>query len=85
MPDIFCSVSFGDFQWIEIIYAVIGSFIGIFVPLFIERQSSRRQEKEGRNKLLSSLNRELESVQQLIEEYRSPELRGYIFSFSTFV
>jgi len=85
MPDIFCSVSFGDFQWIEIIYAVIGSFIGIFVPLFIERQSARRQEKDGRNKLLSSLNRELESVKQLIEEYRSPELRGYIFSFSTFV
>lgn len=87
MPDIFCSVSFGDFQWVEIVYAVVGSFIGIFVPLFIEKSSARKQEKEGRNKLLSSLNRELDSVKQLIEEYRKPdpEYQYAIFSFSTFV
>lgn len=85
MPGVFCSISFGDFQWVEIIYGIIGSFIGIFVPLFIEKISARKQEKEARNKLLSSLNRELDSVKALIEEYRDPSHQYDIFSFSTFV
>ena len=85
MPNIFCSISFGEFQWVEIIYGIIGSFIGIFVPLFIEKLSARKQEKDGRNKLLSSLNRELASVKQLIDDYRKPEHQYDIFSFSTFV
>lgn len=85
MTEFFSNISFGDFQWVEIVYAIIGSFIGIFVPLFIERSHARKQEKDGRNKLLSSLNRELDSVRQLIEEYRKPEYQYDIFSFSTFV
>jgi len=85
MPAFLYNLSFGDFQWVEIVYAVIGSFIGIFIPLFIERRTARKQEKDGRNKLLSSLNRELDSVKQLIEDYRNPEHQYDIFSFSTFV
>lgn len=85
MSEFFSSISFGDFQWVEIVYAIIGSFIGIFVPLFIDKCNARKQEKEGRNKLLSSLNRELDSVRQMIGEYRKPEHQYDIFSFSTFV
>lgn len=85
MVGIFCTISFGDFQMVEILYAVIGTFIGIFLPLFIDKCRARRQEKEGRNKLLSSLNRELDSVKLLIEAYRSPDHQYDIFSFSTFV
>ena len=85
MPELFSSASFGEFQWVEIIYAVFGSFVGIFIPLFIEKSSARKQEKDARNKLLSSLNKELDSVAHLIEEYRRPEYQYDIFSFSTFV
>ena len=85
MPGIFCSISFGDFQFVEIVYAIIGTFIGIFIPLFIDKTRARKQEKDARNKLLSSLNRELDSVRLLIEEYRDPSHQYDIFSFSTFV
>ncbi|MBE6942857.1 MAG: hypothetical protein E7453_01170 [Ruminococcaceae bacterium] len=85
MPKFLQNIPFGEFQWVEIIYAVVGSFVGIFIPLFIEKSNARRQEKDGRNKLLSSLNRELDSIVQLIEDYRKPEHQYEIFSFSTFV
>ena len=78
-------MSFGEFQWVEILYAAIGSFIGIFVPLWIDKSKNRKEAKEARDKLLSSLNRELESVRLLIEEYERPEHQYDIFSFSTFV
>ncbi|MBR3974861.1 MAG: hypothetical protein IKJ88_03270 [Clostridia bacterium] len=80
MLDFFCNISLGEFQWTEIVYAVGGSFIGIFVPLFIEKRKDRRQKKEARKKLLFSLNRELDSILQQIEENKSD-----IFSFTTFV
>ena len=85
MPDFFLNAAFGEFQWVEIVYAVVGSFIGIFIPLFIEKSNARKQEKDARNKLLSSLNKELDSVVRLIEDYRTPEHQYDIFSFSTFV
>ena len=79
------SISFGEFQWTEIIYAMIGSFVGIFIPLWIDKSRARRQEKDARNKILTSLHRELDSVKMLIEEYNAPDHEYDIFSFSTFV
>ena len=78
-------IYFGDFQWVEVIYAMVGSFVGIFIPLWIDKNRAKRQEKEARGKLLASLDRELESVKALIEEYNSPKHQYDIFSFSTFV
>ena len=83
--DFWNNISFGEFQWVEILYAAVGSFIGIFVPLWIDKSKNRKEAKEARDKLLSSLNRELESVRLLIEEYERPEHQYDIFSFSTFV
>ena len=83
--DFWNNISFGEFQWVEILYAAVGSFIGIFVTLWIDKSKNRKEAKEARDKLLSSLNRELESVRLLIEEYERPEHQYDIFSFSTFV
>lgn len=85
MLDYIRNISFGEFQWTEIIYTIGGSFIGIFIPMWIEKSRARRQEKDARKKLLSSLNRELDSVKRLIEDYGKPEHQYDIFSFSTFV
>ena len=79
------SVSVGDFQWVEIIYAMVGSFVGIFIPLWIDKLRERRQQKDAQRKLLSSLRSELKSVNELIKEYNKPEHQYDIFSFSTFV
>lgn len=78
------SISFGEFQWTEIIYAMLGSFIGIFLPLWIDKLRASKQEKEARKKLLSGLSSELSSVKAQIEEYNT-EGQYNIFSFSTFV
>ena len=85
MFDFIKNIPFGEFQWTEIIYTVGGSFIGIFIPMWIDKHNARRQEKDARKKLLASLNRELDSVKQLIDEYNAPDHQYDIFSFSTFV
>ena len=81
----YLSISMGDFYWVEIIYAMVGSFVGIFIPLWIDKSRARKQEKDARKKLLASLHKELDSVEKLIEDYRRPEHQYDIFSFSTFV
>lgn len=78
-------MSFGEFQWVEIIYGMIGSFVGIVIPLWIDKSRARKQEKEARQKLIASLNRELDSVKEMIEEYEKPEHAYDTFSFTTFV
>ena len=79
------SMELGTFDWIEVVYAVIGSFIGIFVPLWIDKARERRQERDERMKLVSSLNQELLAIDELIKRYSAPDFRYHIFSFSTFV
>lgn len=74
-----------ELHWTEIFYAAFGSFIGIFVPMWIDKWKSRKEEREARKKLLASLKRELDSIKQLIEDYAQQEHQYDIFSFSTFV
>ncbi len=83
--DFFKNFSFGEFQWVEIVYAMVGSFVGIFIPLWIDKSRSRKQEKDARMKLIASLNRELDSVKELITEFERPNRQYEIFSFTTFV
>ena len=83
--DFLNNISFGEFQWVEIVYAMVGSFVGIFIPLWIDKSRARKQEKEARQKLIASLNRELDSVKEMIEEYENPEHEYDTFSFTTFV
>lgn len=85
MLDFIKNLPLGDLEWTEIFYAAFGSFIGIFVPMWLDKLKARREEKDAQKKLLASLRKELDSVQQLIEEYRKPEHRGDIFTFSTFI
>lgn len=85
MLDFFREATVGQLQWVELIYAAAGSFIGIFVPMWIDKSKARRQEKDARKKLLAGLNRELDSVKQLIEACNAPDRQYDIFSFSTFV
>ena len=79
------NISFGEFQWTEIIYAMVGSFVGIFIPLWIDKRKSRKQEREAHKKIIASLNSELDSVREQILEYSAPEYQYDIFSFTTFV
>ena len=83
--DFLNNITFGEFQWVEIIYGMIGSFVGIFIPLWIDKNRARKQDKEARQKLIASLNRELDSVKEMIEEYQKPEHEYDTFSFTTFV
>ncbi len=78
------NIEFGELMWSEFIYALVGSFVGIFLPLWIDKSRARRQEKVARQKMLSSLDRELQSVKELIEKHK--DAHNYsLFSFSTFV
>lgn len=78
------NIEFGELLWSEFIYALLGSFIGIFLPLWIDKSRARRQENQARKKLLSSLDRELNSIKLLIE--RHSNAKDYsLFTFSTFV
>lgn len=79
------NIPFGEFQWVELFYALLGSFIGIFVPLWLDKIRTRKQEKEARQRLIASLDPELEAIKKSIEDYRSEELEYEIFPFSTFV
>lgn len=79
------NIPFGEFQWVELFYALLGSFIGIFVPLWLDKIRTRKQEKEARQRLIASIDSELEEIKKSIEVYRSKDLEYDIFSFSTFV
>ncbi len=78
------NISFGDFYWVELLYAMIGSFVGIFVPLWIEKSKNHKQQKEARRRLVASITPELELIKSQIEEFGKDEHKYEIFSFSTF-
>lgn len=79
------NIPFGEFQWVELFYALIGSFVGIFVPLWLDKIRTRKQKKEAGRRIVSSLDPELEAIKKSIEDYRSENRIYEIFSFSTFV
>lgn len=76
----FFAMSFGEFQWVEIVYGLIGSFVGLFLALFADGLIKKQEEMKKITTLIETIIQECKSVECQIKESWDKDML-----FSTFI
>ena len=73
---------FGEFYWVEIVYALIGSFFGFVLALLMDNGIKKGEEKNKIQTVLATIKAELDAVKRMLE---SSGTDASVMIFSTYV
>ncbi len=76
-------MTFGDFQWVELLYGFFGSFVGFLLALLTDSHLKKREETSKIKTLLKTIQAECQSIYALIKN--NIEHNDDLMLFSTFV
>lgn len=76
-------MSFGEFQWVELLYGFFGSFVGFLLALLTDNYIKKREEKSKIKTLLDAIQSECQNIYELIKSNLDGE--DNLMFFSTFV